>query len=143
MADYSLVPVDHQPEFEDVSLVPVEPDPFGGDDLIQHAGSRFGAQPQQLETAAYHSDIGAAGKFSVGNKVADIACSGISDGLQRAPLAPSSDASKPGSSQQYSMASHAAYSKCVDKCLHLLPSPSGDLQSSEFRLCVAQCMGRL
>jgi hypothetical protein len=34
-------------------------------------------------------------------------------------------------------------SECVDRCLHLLPSPSGDLQSSEFRLCVARCLGRL
>lgn len=52
--------------------------------------------------------------------------------------------SKTGSNlQQFSMVSHAAYSRCVDKCIHLLPSPSGYLQSSEFRLCVAQCMGRL
>jgi hypothetical protein len=29
MDDFSLVPVDHQPDFENVSLVPVEHDPFG------------------------------------------------------------------------------------------------------------------
>ena len=34
-------------------------------------------------------------------------------------------------------------SDCVDQCLHLLSSPSGDLQSSEFRQCVGKCMGRL
>ena len=44
--------------------------------------------------------------------------------------------------QQYRMAG-PTYSQCVDRCLHLLPSPSGDLQSSEFRKCVGKCMGRL
>lgn len=34
-------------------------------------------------------------------------------------------------------------SDCVDQCIHLLSSPSGDLQSSEFRQCVGKCMGRL
>ena len=33
--------------------------------------------------------------------------------------------------------------RCLDQCLHLLPSPSGDLQSSEFRKCYRQCMGTL
>ena len=28
MPDYSLVPVDYQPQFEDHSLVPVDHDPF-------------------------------------------------------------------------------------------------------------------
>jgi RHS repeat-associated protein len=32
---------------------------------------------------------------------------------------------------------------CVAQCLHLLPSPSGDLQSSEFRKCYRECMGTL
>lgn len=31
MADYSLVEVDHQPDFDDVSLVPVDHDPFSAD----------------------------------------------------------------------------------------------------------------
>ncbi len=35
------------------------------------------------------------------------------------------------------------HSECVNKCLHLLPSPSGDLQSSEFRSCYRRCMGTL
>jgi hypothetical protein len=37
MSDYSLVPVDHQPDFSDASLVPVDHDPFSGDDAIQPA----------------------------------------------------------------------------------------------------------
>ncbi len=35
------------------------------------------------------------------------------------------------------------HERCVNKCLHLLPSPSGDLQSSEYRKCYGECMGRL
>lgn len=32
---------------------------------------------------------------------------------------------------------------CYDWCKHLLPSPSKDLQSSEYRACWRRCMGRL
>jgi RHS repeat-associated protein len=32
---------------------------------------------------------------------------------------------------------------CYSQCAHLLPSPSGDLQSSEFRKCYRECMGTL
>ena len=32
---------------------------------------------------------------------------------------------------------------CAAECAHLLPSPSGDLQSSEYRQCYRQCMGTL
>ncbi len=35
------------------------------------------------------------------------------------------------------------HDRCVTQCLHLLPSPSGDLQSSEYRKCYRECMGRL
>lgn len=35
------------------------------------------------------------------------------------------------------------HERCINKCLHLLKSPSGDLQSSEFRKCYGECMGRL
>jgi len=35
MPDYSLVPVDHQPDFEDSSLVPVDHDPFAADGPAQ------------------------------------------------------------------------------------------------------------
>lgn len=44
MTDYSLVPVDHQPDFSDASLVPVEHDPFSADDQTQLA------QIQQAQT---------------------------------------------------------------------------------------------
>lgn len=33
--------------------------------------------------------------------------------------------------------------KCWEKCKHLLNSPSGDRQSSEFRKCYRECMGTL
>lgn len=46
--------------------------------------------------------------------------------------------------QQYAMGRRPTHSQCVDRCMHLLLfPPSGDLQSSEFRQCVGQCMGRL
>ena len=32
---------------------------------------------------------------------------------------------------------------CYQQCKHLLPSPSGDLQSSEFRKCFRECKGTL
>jgi hypothetical protein len=186
MADYSLIPVDHQPDFDDVSLVPVEYDPFSADDMVQQARSQFATQPQRLEIEAIRSDIGLPVQFLDGNKAVDRG--DITGATQLAPsVAPFDDyngqgqigaqlpefadrsnvhsyprsapslnddpkadssywpkSSETGSNQQqYSMASYAAYSKCVDKCLHLLKSPSGDLQSSEFRQCVGQCMGRL
>ena len=47
MPDFSLVPVDHQPEFEDVSLVPVDHDPFGDNSTIQQAQ----IQPAQAQQA--------------------------------------------------------------------------------------------
>jgi hypothetical protein len=37
MPDYSLVPVDYQPDFDDHSLVPVDYDPFAADGLAQQA----------------------------------------------------------------------------------------------------------
>jgi len=33
--------------------------------------------------------------------------------------------------------------ECYEKCKHLLPSPSGDLQSSEYRKCYRECTGSL
>ncbi len=33
--------------------------------------------------------------------------------------------------------------ECYDKCAHLLPSPSGDRQASEYTKCYRECMGRL
>lgn len=45
MDEYSFVPVDHQPDIEDVSLVPVDHDPLGGEGLTQQAQAPQ-AQPQ-------------------------------------------------------------------------------------------------
>ena len=48
MDDYSLVPVDHQPDFENVSLVPVDHDPFSADGVTQQAPSQQAqSQPAQ------------------------------------------------------------------------------------------------
>ena len=48
MPDYSLVPVDYQPDFDDYSLVPVDHDPFAADGLTQQAQIQLAqAQPQQ------------------------------------------------------------------------------------------------
>src|SRR5580704_12804999 len=47
MRDYSLVPVDYQPEFDDHSLVPVDHDPFAADGVAQQPQIQLAqAQPQ-------------------------------------------------------------------------------------------------
>jgi hypothetical protein len=46
MPDYSLVPVDHQPDFDDYSLVPVDYNPFIADDIIQRARTQQESRPQ-------------------------------------------------------------------------------------------------
>ena len=53
MADYSLVPVDHQPDFDGVSLVPVEHDPFEGDDGVAQS-----AQPPPPATNLDQANAG-------------------------------------------------------------------------------------
>ncbi len=58
MADYSLVPIDHQPDFDDVSLVPVDHDPFGGDGVTQQAQTQP-AQPPPPATAVGQPNVGA------------------------------------------------------------------------------------
>jgi hypothetical protein len=52
MPDFSLVPVDHQPGFDDPSLVPVDHDPFSADDMIQQARTQLESQPQRLSAGA-------------------------------------------------------------------------------------------
>jgi hypothetical protein len=65
MPGYSLVPVDHQPDFDDSSLVPVDHDPFAADGLAQQAQfQQAQAQPQgppqqQPATGAGQPDAGA------------------------------------------------------------------------------------
>ena len=61
MPDYSLVPVDYQPDFDDHSLVPVDHDPFAADGVAQQAQIQLAqAQPQQQPPAgAGQPDAGA------------------------------------------------------------------------------------
>jgi hypothetical protein len=52
MPDYSLVPVDYQPDFDNHSLVPVDHDPFAADGVAQQAQFQLAqAQPQQQPPA--------------------------------------------------------------------------------------------
>jgi len=57
MDEYSLVPVEHQPDFENASLVPVDHDPFSADGASQQAlgqqaqGEPAQPPPQQTATA--------------------------------------------------------------------------------------------
>jgi hypothetical protein len=94
MPDYSLVPVDYQPDFSDYSLVPVDYDPFGDDGATQQAQAqpaqtqaqpappRPQSRPPQPTTGNDLPDVGPplignGGQFSagtaIGNKAADIA----------------------------------------------------------------------
>ena len=60
MPGYSLVPVDHQPDFDDYSLVPVDHDPFAADGVAQQSQIQQ-AQPQgspQQATGAGQPDAG-------------------------------------------------------------------------------------
>jgi len=91
MDDYSLVPVDHQPDFDGVSLVPVEHDPFSPDDVDEQKQDPAATQPQPLTVPAGQPDVGAPpvgdrGQFSpgteIGNKAADLAGK-ITYGLMR------------------------------------------------------------
>ncbi|WP_143279092.1 hypothetical protein [Bradyrhizobium sp. C9] len=47
MPDYSLVPVDYQPDFDNYSLVPVDRDPFAADGVIQQAQLQQPPTPTQ------------------------------------------------------------------------------------------------
>jgi hypothetical protein len=50
MDDYSLMPVDHQPDFGDFSLVPVEHDPFSGDGVAPPVQTQPQTQFQPAQT---------------------------------------------------------------------------------------------
>jgi hypothetical protein len=47
MAEYSLVPVEHQPDFENVSLVPVDHDPFSDSGTLLQAPTQLAQMPIQ------------------------------------------------------------------------------------------------
>jgi len=53
------------------------------------------------------------------------------------------DPARPSASDMLAAISRSKREECLDKCLHLLPSPSGDLQASEFRKCYRECIGTL
>ena len=59
MSEFSLVPVEHQPEFGDVSFIPVDHDPFSLDDLSQAAGTQAQSQPQPRPTGAVAPNVSA------------------------------------------------------------------------------------
>jgi hypothetical protein len=65
MPDYTLVPVDYQPDFGDYSLVPVDHDPFAEDGVAQPSQLQYAqAQPQsplqqQPGTGAGQANAGA------------------------------------------------------------------------------------
>lgn len=82
MSDFSLVPVDHEPDFTDVSFIPVDHDPFAADDVTQQVAVKPESQPQPLATGSDLPDVGPpaignGGQVSAGypfaNKAADIA----------------------------------------------------------------------
>lgn len=62
MSDYSLVPVDHQPDFGDVTLVPVDHDPFADGGPIQQAQTQ--AQPSQAQPAQPQSQSSPGSSFA-------------------------------------------------------------------------------
>jgi hypothetical protein len=59
MPAFSLVPVDHQPNFEDVSLVPFDRDPFG------FAGSGDPQTPASSNSDTADADLSCGGYFNL------------------------------------------------------------------------------
>jgi hypothetical protein len=65
MPDYTLVPVDYQPDFDGYSLVPVDYDPFAADGVAQQSQIQYaqaqtqGPPQQQPATGAGQPDAGA------------------------------------------------------------------------------------
>jgi len=51
MSDFSLMPVDHQPDFGDVSFVPVDHDPFSADGMIQPVRMQHAQAQYQMDVA--------------------------------------------------------------------------------------------
>ena len=52
MPDYSLVPVDHQPDFDDYSIVPVDYDPFAADGVAQQTQIQQAQAQSEQQPAA-------------------------------------------------------------------------------------------
>jgi hypothetical protein len=58
MPDYSLIPVDYQPDFSDYSLIPVDYNPFAAEDAIQQAQVQAKSQPQPPTTRIGQPNVG-------------------------------------------------------------------------------------
>lgn len=58
MDEYSLVPVEHQPDFENIFLVPVDHDPFSADGVTQQAQSQQSQTQQAPQTQPQQSPTG-------------------------------------------------------------------------------------
>ena len=71
MDDVSLVPVEHQPDFENASLFPVDHDPFSADGVTQQAPSQQAqsqpAQPPPPATRVERLYVGPAAKNTQGS----------------------------------------------------------------------------
>jgi len=52
MSDFSLAPVDDQPDFADVSFVPIDHDPFSADAMIHQTGTGLESQLQSVAGSA-------------------------------------------------------------------------------------------
>ena len=88
MPDFSLVPVDHQPDFSDVSLVPVDHDPFSADDIIQQTRAQLESRPQWSATGADPPNAG-------------VPANNVEVAASREPDDPDSTNGVPGSGQPY------------------------------------------
>jgi hypothetical protein len=56
MPDYSLVPVDYQPEFDDHSLVPVDHDPFAADGVAQQPQIHWPKRSRKTRSNRQHRE---------------------------------------------------------------------------------------
>lgn len=123
MDDYSLVPVEHQPDFENVSLVPVDHDPFSADAVTQQAPSQQAqsgpAQPplQQPATGVGRLYVGPAAKNTQTSEA----------GESWNPATQENDTSKPGQST----ASIPAQDKPAIDWSHF-NQPFGELKPATF-----------
>src|SRR5450756_1207442 len=66
MPDYTLVPVDYQPDFDDYSLVPVDYDPFAADGPAQQAQIQQAQAQAQLQGPPQQPPATGAGQLDAG-----------------------------------------------------------------------------
>lgn len=85
MADYSLVPVDYQPNFDGYSLVPVEHDPFAGDGVTQQAQAQPG-QAAQVQAQPSPQAQQAQGQQAQPNTAPEPSDHGLSERQKLSPI---------------------------------------------------------